>query len=144
MHGSAVPERVRSDAAKRRGHGVLLSQDSRQPGTVVGVNAPMTRRFVGALERYAQREGVDPIRFGRGERKDARTQAYLRHWHGGEGVYIGKAKERARVVRTERRHGCQTSPRVSPKSHCGARTGAGWIGRTVEGQPRHESNYRDG
>ena len=67
--------------------------------------APMTRRFVSALERYAQSEGVDLIRFDRGERKDARTQAYLRHWHGGEGVlYIGKAQERARVVRTERRH----------------------------------------
>ena len=67
--------------------------------------APMTRRFVSALERYAQREGVDLIRFDRGERKDARTQAYLRHWHGGEGVlYIGKAQERARVLRTERRH----------------------------------------
>ena len=48
--------------------------------------APMTRRFVSALERYAQREGVDLTRFERGERKDARTQAYLRHWHGGEGV----------------------------------------------------------
>ena len=56
-------------------------------------------------ERYAQREGVDLIRFDRGERKDARTQTYLRHWHGGEGVlYIGKAQERAGVVRTERRH----------------------------------------
>ena len=67
--------------------------------------APMTRRFVNELERYAQREGVDLIRFERGERKDERTRAYLRHWHGGEGVlYIGKAQERARVVRTERRH----------------------------------------
>ena len=48
--------------------------------------APMTRRFVNELERYAQREGVDLIRFERGERKDERTRAYLRHWHGGEGV----------------------------------------------------------
>ena len=67
--------------------------------------APMTRRFVSALERYAQREGVDRVRFDRGGRKDARAQAHLRHWHGGEGVlHIGKAQERARVVRTERRH----------------------------------------
>ena len=59
--------------------------------------APMTRRFVNEWERYAQREGVDLIRFERGERKDERTQTYLRHWHGGEGVlYIGKAQERAR------------------------------------------------
>ena len=67
--------------------------------------APMTRRFVNELERYAEREGVDLIRFERGERKDERTQRYLRDWHGGEGVlYIAKAQERARVVRTERRH----------------------------------------
>ena len=49
--------------------------------------------------------GGDLIRFERGERKDERTQGYLRDWHAGEGVlYIGKAQERARVVRTERRH----------------------------------------
>ena len=68
--------------------------------------APMTRRFVDALERYARERHIDLIRFDRGERKDERTQAYLRQWRGGEGVlYIGKAQERARVLRTERRHG---------------------------------------
>ena len=67
--------------------------------------APMTRRFVAALEAFAKHEGVDLIRFERGERKDERTKEYLRHWPGGEGVlYIGKAQERARVLRTERRH----------------------------------------
>ena len=65
---------------------------------------PMTRRFVGALERYAAHAGVDLIRFDRGERKDDRTQAYLRGFSDTEGVlYIGKAQEKARVVRTERR-----------------------------------------
>ena len=67
--------------------------------------APMTRRFVAALEAFAKREGVDLIRFERGERKDERTKEYVRRWPGGEGVlYIGKAQERARVLRTERRH----------------------------------------
>ena len=67
--------------------------------------APMTRAFVDALKRYAQSEGVDLIRFRRGERKDERTQGYLRTFTGHEGVlYIGKAQERARVLRTERRH----------------------------------------
>ena len=67
--------------------------------------APMTRAFVAAMERYAQSEGVDLIRFRRGERKDERTQAYLRTFTGEEGVlYIAKAQERARVLRTERRH----------------------------------------
>ncbi len=71
--------------------------------------APMTRHFVGALERYAESEGLDLIRFERGERKDERTQQYLLKWRGGEGVlYIGKAQERARVVHTERRHDAHT------------------------------------
>ncbi len=72
---------------------------------------PMTRRFVAALERFAAREGVDLIRFERGERKDDRTRKYLRDFTGTEGVlYIGKAQEKARVVRTERRHDPVTGP----------------------------------
>ena len=67
--------------------------------------APMTRAFVQAIKGYAQREGIDLIRFERFERKDERTQAYLRDFTANEGVlYIGKAQEKARVVRTERRH----------------------------------------
>ena len=50
--------------------------------------APMTRRFVAALEAFANREGVDLIRFERGERKDERTKEYLRRWPGGEGGVV--------------------------------------------------------
>ena len=61
--------------------------------------APMTRAFVAKIERFARAEGVDLVTFKRGER----TQAYLRNWRGEEGVlYIGKAQERARVLRTVR------------------------------------------
>ena len=67
--------------------------------------APITQRFVNAINRYAERNGIDVVSFRRGERKDDRTQEYLRNWSGGEGVlYIGKAQEKARVLRTERRH----------------------------------------
>lgn len=77
------------------------------PSTVL--MAPMTRKFVSDIERFAREEGVDLIRFARGERKDDRTQQYLKTWHGGEGVlFIGKAQERARVVRTQRRRDPQT------------------------------------
>ena len=66
---------------------------------------PMTRRFVAAVERFAERNGIDIVTFRRGERKDERTQEYLRNWSGGEGVlYIGKAQEKARVLRTGQRH----------------------------------------
>jgi len=67
--------------------------------------APMTRRFVAAIKGYARRHRIDIVPFRRGERKDDRTREYLRRWHGEEGVlYIGKAQEKARVLRTERRH----------------------------------------
>ena len=66
---------------------------------------PMTRRFVAALRRFARDDGIDVVRFERFERKDDRTQEYLRRSDGGEGVlYIGVAQEKARVLRTERRH----------------------------------------
>ena len=72
------------------------------PSTVL--MAPMTRSFVASIERFARDEGLEIVRFLRGERKDERTRERLRDWDGGEGVlYIGKAQERARVVRTERR-----------------------------------------
>ena len=73
--------------------------------------APMTRNFVAALKRYAADAGVYPIRFERRERKDDRTREYLRHWPGGKGVlYIGKAQEKARVLRTERREHPECGP----------------------------------
>ena len=66
--------------------------------------APMTRRFVTRLERFARDQGVDLVSFRRGERKDDVTQKYLRRWSDGEGVlYIGKAQEKARVLRTQKR-----------------------------------------
>jgi hypothetical protein len=67
--------------------------------------APMTQRFVDAIKSFAARNRIEIVSFRRGERKDDRTRQYLRNWSRGEGVlYIGKAQEKARVVRTERRH----------------------------------------
>ena len=67
--------------------------------------APMTQRFVDAIKSFATRNGIEIVAFRRGERKDDGTRQYLRDWPGGEGVvYIGKTQEKARVVRTERRH----------------------------------------
>ena len=66
---------------------------------------PITRRFVAAIERFAEREGVGLVRFERHERKDDRTRDYLGQLEGNERLlHVGKALEKARVVRTERRH----------------------------------------
>ena len=79
---------------------------------------PMTRRFVAAIERYAAKEGVELIRFERFERKDDRTQQYLRDFTATEGVlYIGKAQER--------RACCAPS---AASTRCTART-RGWCRR---------------
>ena len=64
---------------------------------------PMTRCFVKDLERFAQQHEIVQAQ------RTQRTKEYLSQWQGGEGIlYIGKAQERARVLRTERRscHGC--------------------------------------
>ena len=77
--------------------------------------APITQRFVNAIKGYAERNGIDIVSFRRGERKDDRTQEYLRKWSGGEGVlYIGKAQEKARVQRTEHRHNPATGATYQP------------------------------
>lgn len=71
--------------------------------------APMTRSFVAAIEEFAEQEGIEVIAFRKGERKDDVAQAYLRELRGQEGVlFIGKAQEKARVVRTERRRNERT------------------------------------
>lgn len=72
------------------------------PSTVMV--APMSRRFVEALERFADTEGVDLVTFEKGQRKDDVAQQYLAAFEGEEGVlFVGKAQEKASVFRTEKR-----------------------------------------
>ena len=66
--------------------------------------APMTSRFVKRIEQFADNEGVDLITFPKGVRKDDVAQQYLAQSELDEGVlFIGKAQEKARLTRTERR-----------------------------------------
>ena len=65
---------------------------------------PMTEAFVRNIEDFVAREGIDLVAFAKGQRKDDVTQKYLRGLRQSEGVlYVGKAQEKARVMRTERR-----------------------------------------
>jgi hypothetical protein len=78
------------------------------------VVAPMTEAFVANIEQYVAAEGVDLVTFEKGRRKDDVTQKYLRDFQKNEGVlYVGKAQERARVMRTERRR-CSRSGATYP------------------------------
>ena len=68
--------------------------------------APMSRRFVEAMEDFVQAEQVDLVRFRKGQRKDDVAQQYLARFEGDEGVlFVGKAQEKANVFRTEKRQG---------------------------------------
>src|SRR6195256_307650 len=65
---------------------------------------PMSEAFVRNIEQFVADEGIDLVSFAKGERKDDVTQKYLRSFRRSEGVlYVGKAQEKARVMRTERR-----------------------------------------
>jgi hypothetical protein len=75
------------------------------------VVAPMSQRFVDAIDRFVEREGVDLVTFEKGQRKDDVAHEYLARVDGDEDVlFVGKAQEKANVFRTEKRrdaHGKQ-------------------------------------
>jgi len=55
--------------------------------------APMSERFVEAIERFVEREGIDLVTFEKGQRKDDIAKQYLAAFTGEEGVlFIGKAQ----------------------------------------------------
>jgi hypothetical protein len=71
--------------------------------------APMTKDFVRNVEQFVAAEGVDLITFEKKQRKDEITQKYLQDFQRSEGVlYVGKAQEKARTMRTERRRDKRT------------------------------------
>jgi len=71
--------------------------------------APMTRQFVGEIERFAEREGVDLVTFEKGQRKDDVAHEYLAGFGGEEGVlFVGKAQEKTTTFRTEKRRNPET------------------------------------
>jgi hypothetical protein len=57
--------------------------------------------FVAAIEQFAQNQGLDLITFPRHRRKDEIAREYVAKFRGPEGIlFVGKAQERAAVVRT--------------------------------------------
>ena len=71
--------------------------------------APMTKDFVAAIGEFVDRHGLDLVHFVKDQRKDDTTQQYLADHDGSERVlYVGRAQEKASVVRTERRYDART------------------------------------
>ena len=70
---------------------------------------PMTRRFVSNVENFALVEGIDLIVLEKGQRKEEIAQARLAKFPADEGVlFIGKAQEKAKTVRTRRLRNAKT------------------------------------
>ena len=71
--------------------------------------APKTDAFVDNVGRFVAERGLEMVSFGKHQRKDDVTQEYLKQFDADEGVlYVGRAQEKARVVRTERRRNPRT------------------------------------
>jgi hypothetical protein len=71
--------------------------------------APKTEAFVASIERFVAEQGVEMVSFAKHQRKDDVTQEYLQQFDAIEGVlYVGRAQEKTRVVRTERRRSATT------------------------------------
>ena len=65
---------------------------------------PMTKDFLRRLEIFAQAHAIPVITFEKDQRKDEVAQGFLARFQPAEGVvFIGKAQEKVRVFRTERR-----------------------------------------
>lgn len=71
--------------------------------------APMSKAFVANIERFAREECIDLVHFRKGQRKEDVAKEYLAKFPLDEGVlFIGKAQEKTKVVRTERRRNPET------------------------------------
>jgi len=71
--------------------------------------APMSRAFVGSIHAFAENQGIPLITFKKGQRKDEIARKHFACFSGDEGVvFIGKAQEKAAVIRTVRRRNLDT------------------------------------
>src|SRR3989475_6188119 len=63
-----------------------------------------TNAFVKSIEAFIQREGLELVRFQKGQRKDDGLQEHLRRFKKDQGVlFVGVAQEKVRVPRTTRK-----------------------------------------
>ncbi|HEV8557293.1 MAG TPA: hypothetical protein VGR06_12945 [Actinophytocola sp.] len=87
--------------------GGLLGYVHRQLGLPIASTAPLakiTDRFSDAVRRFARDRRVPWVDFVKGQRKDDVMQEYLAGFPGTEGVvFIGRAQEKTRLFRTEKR-----------------------------------------
>jgi hypothetical protein len=70
---------------------------------------PITRAFIGAIERFVAENDIPFVNFEKGQRKDDVAARFRAAFQGEEGVlFVGKAQEKCRVYRTEKRRNPKT------------------------------------
>jgi hypothetical protein len=69
------------------------------------VMLPMTNCFLTAIGSFIKKNDIPLVAFEKGQRKDEVAAEHLARFKGDEGVlFVGRAQEKASVVRTERRY----------------------------------------
>jgi hypothetical protein len=92
---------IQSRLQVERGIAYFFQQHRGERFATAKTMAEVTRPFVAAIEQFAQTQGLDLVTFGRRQRKDEVAREYLAKFHEREGIlFVGKAQERATVVRT--------------------------------------------
>lgn len=70
---------------------------------------PISKGFVASIDRFCRDRGVELVEFAKGQRKDDLAAEHLARFGGTEGVlFVGKAQEKTRVFRTEKRRNPET------------------------------------
>lgn len=72
---------------------------------------PISKQFVASIERFCAEGQIPVLQFRSGQRKDDIAAGYLAGFSAEEGVlFLGKAQEKTKVLRTERRRGDNGAP----------------------------------
>jgi hypothetical protein len=92
-----------------RGVVTFFRYHRRQPVVSSALMEPISTAFIKKIEAFAQENDIPLFPFDKDERKEDVAAAHRARFSASEGVlFIGKAQERAMVVRTERRYDPQT------------------------------------
>jgi hypothetical protein len=80
-----------------------------QPFASAVVMEPISKRFRAAVDAFVAAEGIPLITFHPGERKEDIAAAHRARFPHAEGiVFVGRAQEKTRVLRTEKRRNPRT------------------------------------
>jgi hypothetical protein len=88
----------------------FIKQQRRSKVLSTSAVEPMTRGFIRAIEQFAEDDAIPVVHFEKGQRKDDIATQRRSEFRKPEGVvFIGKAQEKSRVYRTEKRHNPKTN-----------------------------------